>query len=95
LADEVVPPDHALRAFDQLAAEGERVGRDAIRAAAGNRLVERLRGSVETETFFHDADAAALFARRSAEVAIVLFDGDHDLVYHPGLEWLTRIADRG
>lgn len=93
LDDPIVPPDGALRAFNQLADRGDRVDRETLRAASRNRLPDRLGGSVEGPTFFGPADPDVLFARRSGPVRVTIFDGEHDLVYHPGLEWMSRIAD--
>lgn len=93
LDDPLVPPDGALRAFNQLADRDDRIGRAALRAAARGRLPDRLRGSVEGPTFFDRGDPDVLFARRSGPVSVTIFDGEHDLVYHPALEWMSRIAE--
>jgi hypothetical protein len=36
-----------------------------------------------------------LFARTSGPVTLVVFDGEHDVAYHPGLEWAHRVAALG
>lgn len=92
LKDRLVPPDNALRSYNQLADPDDRIGPSALRAVAGNLLPGRLRGSIAGPTFFDSGDPKVLFARRSGPVSVVLFDGRHDLVYNPGLEWMARLA---
>jgi len=94
LDDDVVPPDHALRAFNRLAAPRDVVPAATVAAAAGNALPASQRGTVRTSTFFDAADPEVLFARRSGPVRVVIFDGDHDMVYHPALEWMAGLAAR-
>lgn len=90
LSDEVVPPSHAGRAFNQLAREDDRLDESQIEALGENRLPEELQGEIGAETYFTDADPEVLFARASGPVTLVLFEGDHDMVYHPGLEWMIE-----
>jgi predicted esterase len=93
--DTLVPPDHALRAFNRLADPGDRIGARSIRRVGDNRLPDHLRGSVDTPTYFGEQDPRVRFARRSGDTTVVLFEGEHDMVYHPGLEWMTRVAQEG
>lgn len=95
LSDDVVPPDHALRAFNRLVAPPRRVPADVVAAAAANSLPPRARGSVRATTFFGDLDPEVVFARQAGPVRVVLFDGEHDMVYHPALEWMVGLARRG
>jgi poly(3-hydroxybutyrate) depolymerase len=90
--DDVVPPHHAVRAFDQLAAPDDRLGDDAAEEIGRNTLPDDLRGEVDADTHFADEDPEVLFARTSGPVTLVLFDGDHDAAYHPGLEWMVRAS---
>ena len=92
LRDEIERPSASLRAFNALADEGDRVPDDVVRAVWEMRLPGELRGSVEAETHFADEDPEVLFARSSGPVTVVLFEGEHDLVYHPPLEWMARLA---
>lgn len=94
LSDDRVPPHYAALAFNQLAEPAERLGVTAVRALRERRLPDNLQGSVETETHFGTADPAVFFARTSGPVSLVFFDGGHDMVYHPGLAWMHRIASR-
>ena len=93
--DPIVPPDHALKAFNRLAAPRDAVSPDIVRAAAGNDLPAGARGSVRATTYFRDGDPKVVFARRSGPFTVVLFEGEHDMVYNPSLEWITGLARRG
>jgi alpha-beta hydrolase superfamily lysophospholipase len=95
LADTVVPPDHALRAFNRLARPEDAIPPDVVAAAARNELPAGSLGSVRAPTFFRAPDPRVVFARRSGPVTVVLFEGEHDMVYHPGLEWMVGLARRG
>lgn len=94
LADAVVPPAHGLRAFNQLAEPADRLAEDVLRAAARGRLPEALRGRLEAPTFFAEGDPPVLFSRRSGAATLVVFDGGHDLVYHPALLWMEHVGPR-
>lgn len=91
--DTLVRPDHALQAFNQLADPGDRVGRRALRRVAANRLPRRLRGR-EARSYFGRQDPKVLFSRQSRAATVVLFEGEHDMVFHPGLEWMVRVASK-
>jgi poly(3-hydroxybutyrate) depolymerase len=93
LSDETVPPDHGIRAYDQLADESARLGDDVRRAAQDNRLPDDVPGE-PAESFFTGQDPEVLLARRSGQVTLVLFEGGHDAVYHPGLRWMAALAER-
>ena len=95
LDDSVVPPDHALRAFNRLAAPQDAVAPDVVAAAARNELPAGAGPSTGVPTYFRDPDPPVLLARRSGPVTVVLFDGEHDMVYNPGLEWMAGLARRG
>ena len=100
LSDDRVPPHYAALALNQLAEPAERLGAAAVRALSERRLPDNLQGSVDTETYFGTADPTVFFARASGPVTLAFFDGGHDMVYHPGLEWMHRpllrsVADAG
>lgn len=92
LGDTVVPPDHSLWAFNQLAAPQDEFPPEVLAAVNDNRLPDRLRGQVDVETFFEPADPSVLLARRSGPVTLVLFEGGHDIAYNPGLAWIHAQA---
>lgn len=92
LDDGNVPPDQGARAFNQLADEEDRLDAAAIEAIAANELPEDLQGEMTAEHFFTENEPEVYFARESAGSTLVLFDGGHDMVYHPALEWMVRGA---
>lgn len=91
LDDEVVPPSDAFRSFNALAAPADRIPEEAVLAAGRGELAPELQGRAEAPTGFTDSDPGVLFSRRSASVTLVVFDGGHELVYYPGVEWLARL----
>lgn len=92
--DTLVPPDHALRAFNQLAAEDDAIGDRSLDRVADNVLPDYLRGAVDAESFFGERDPDVRFSRRSGATTVTLFDGEHNMVYNPGLRWITEQAGR-
>jgi len=90
LADTLVTPDAALRAFNALARPADRIGPRSVRRVAANTLPAHLRGE-RAESHFGRQDPEVLLARRSGPVTVVLFEGEHDLVFHPALRWMTRL----
>jgi dienelactone hydrolase len=93
ISDRTVPPDHAARAFNQLADESDRLPRAVTEAVADGQLPDDVPGE-QAESFFAEQDPAVLLARRSGPATLVLFEGEHDMVFHPGLQWLAALADR-
>lgn len=84
LGDDIVPPEHALRAYNQLADPGGRVPEGALR-----RLLEAAAplpsGSAQA---FARAGARLRLERASGSAVLALYEGAHDIVYEPGLAWL-------
>lgn len=93
--DDIVPPSDAAQAFNALAAPGDRLSEEAVAALRDGQLPADLGGRIETETWFSPDDPDVLFARTSAAVTLTLFDGGHNMVYYPGLEWLARLDATG
>lgn len=93
LDDPNVPPDHGVRAFDALAADEDQLGAEVVEELAAGRLPPELDGEVEAPTGFGDDDPTVRFARTSGPTTFVLFDGEHDLVFEPGLAWLWTLAE--
>jgi hypothetical protein len=91
LGDRTVPPSHALRAFDALAAPEDRFT-DAQRSFVDDRgklppeLAEQAPAS---HPLFTGAGLPVRFERKSREATLVLYDGQHDLAYNPTLRWLS------
>lgn len=92
LSDGTVPPAYAVRAFDQLAEPPDRLGAEVADGLADDGLPDNLQGSVEAETYFEAGEPEVFLARASGPVTLVIFDGEHDMVYHPGLAWIHGIA---
>lgn len=95
IGDDTVPPDHALRAFNDLANEGDRISDEHIAHVLDAREIpEALRARSEHERHdfphFAAADAEVLLHLRSGPAELVLFEGEHDMLYRPGLDWLSR-----
>jgi acetyl esterase/lipase len=92
LSDVTVPPDYAIRAFDQLARPPDRLGSDFANSVRQHVVPETVLGSVDAETYFQEGEPVVWFSRTSGPVTVVLFDGSHDMVYHPGLAWIYDLA---
>lgn len=90
IGDDIVPASHALQSFNALAAEADRLPPEAVEAARSARVPEEAAHS-EVDTFFTDAEPEVLWARTSGPVTLALFDGGHDYVFYPGLNWLARL----
>lgn len=93
--DNTVPPEQALRAFNDLAAEEDRIPQAQIDPLMEYRevpeaLAERSTHEEHTFRHFDEADAAVQLYLQSGPAELVLFDGGHDMLYRPGLEWLAR-----
>lgn len=93
LHDETVPPDHGVRAFNQLADPQDRLSPDVLAAVTRNTLPPEVAGE-PAESFFGEQDPEVLLARRSGPVTLVLFDGEHDMVFHPALAFLAALAQQ-
>lgn len=84
VSDDVVPPEHAIRAFDQLADPDGRIPEDAYRHVA-RAAAEAPRASARA---FARAGSRLFLEKTSGKATIALFRGVHDIVYDPGLAWL-------
>ena len=95
IGDTTVPPEQALRAFNDLANEGDRISEEQIDQLMSTREVPkalRERSGQNGDAFpaFAEADAKVLLHLESGPAELVLFEGEHDMLYRPGLEWLAR-----
>lgn len=89
--DPFVPPSHAIRAFNDLADDNDKISEDDYRFIDKNQsLPEGLREYEEENSFFEEAELPVVFTRRSGNVVIFLFDGGHDIVYNKGFKWLSK-----
>lgn len=85
LGDDIVPPEHALRAFNQMADPGGQLPEGALRrlAAAAANLPHA------SAQAFARAGARLRLEQASGSAVLALFEGAHDIVYEPGLVWLS------
>jgi predicted esterase len=89
--DPFVPTSHAIRAFNDLAAEDQAIPEADYQAIdRTQRLPGSLEGHAVQDRFFEEADLPVLFKRTSRDATLVIFDGGHDIVYNAGFEWLSR-----
>lgn len=91
LDDELVPTDHAVRAFDQLAAPDDRLGEEASAAVTEHRIRDELDEPVAIEPLFSGDDPDVHLARGSGPAMLVLYADDHSLIYRPGLAFLYGV----
>jgi predicted esterase len=89
--DPFVPPSHAVRAFNDLARDKDKISEDDYRYIDEHKsLPEGLKGYEEEHPFFEEAGLPVIFKRESGNVTIFLFDGGHDIVYNKGMKWLSE-----
>lgn len=93
--DNTVPPEQALHAFNDLAAEEDQIPQEQIDQLMEHRevpeaLAERSTHEERNFKYFDEADASVQLYLQSGPAELVLFDGEHEMLYRPGLEWLAR-----
>lgn len=92
--DQTVPPDYALRAFNDLALDSDRIEPKFFEQLRSTRKVPDALKDRHVEdsglTGFAQADAEILLHLKSGNVHLVLFEGEHDMLYRPGLAFLAR-----
>jgi predicted esterase len=89
--DPFVPTSHAIRAFNDLAEEDQKISELDYRFIDEHKtLPENLKKHVEANRHFEEAGLSVVFKRTSMGTTLILFDGGHDLVYNAGFEWLSK-----
>lgn len=93
--DDVVPPEQALHAFNDLANEDDRIAQEHIDHIMSRREIPdalKSRSQHESGDFpeFAEAEGSVLLHLSSGSAELVLFEGEHDMLYRPGLNWLAR-----
>ncbi len=89
--DRFVPPSHAIRTFNALAAEEDRISEEDYRFIDDAEVIPvGLKGETEENRFFSEAGLPVVFSRTSEGATLILFDGGHDMVYNAGLKWLYK-----
>jgi dienelactone hydrolase len=94
VGDRLASVEHALRAYNALAAPEERFPDEHVRQIAARRRVpDALREALhegEDERHFGPAGTPVVLHRTSRNATLVLFRGAHDMFYRPGLTWLSE-----
>ncbi|WP_231566353.1 alpha/beta hydrolase family protein [Litchfieldella xinjiangensis] len=95
IEDETVPPEQALNAFNDLASEEDRIAQEHIDQLMETRQVPDAlseRSTHQDRDFHHfeEAGAEVVLLLQSGPAELVLFEGGHDMLYRPGLEWLSQ-----
>lgn len=93
--DDVVPPAQGLHAFNDVAKQEDRISQEHIDYVTNNREVPEAlaaRSQHESGDFpeFSEAGGSVLLHLLSGPAELVLFEGEHDMLYRPGLNWLAR-----
>ncbi len=95
IKDHFVPPSHAVRAFNDLAREEDVISAKEYRFLDEKGVLpDGLKGQGEKNRFFEEMGLPVVFARKSGNADLFLFDGGHDIVYNAGLEWLIHSQSR-
>lgn len=82
-----VPISHALRAFNAVAAAGDRIGEaDIAHFVAHAAVPPRLAGEWPDPLY---GERRVLFRRQSGNARITIFDGGHEIIYEAALNWLA------
>ena len=90
VADKFVPPGQAIRAFNDLAFENDLFSEtDIDYINTKNKLPARLEGTF-SDSLFTDAGLECLYNKKSANVTLKIFSGNHNIIYNAGLYWLSR-----
>lgn len=96
LRDRTVPIRHAIDAFNELAAPGDRLSGEQRAYIDEKGEIPRalqLTASPRDPTLasiFGKAEAPLRFERTSRTATLVLFDGGHDMVYNAALAWMGQ-----
>ncbi len=90
IKDQLALPSNALKAFNVLAHPQDRFAdEDMQHIADRHELPPDINASSE-KAYFGEADPGVVYTRESNNTRLVLFDGEHNMVYNPGLLWLSR-----
>ncbi len=92
LQDTLVPTSQSFRAFDDLVAPEDRFGPDVYAAVDRGVLPSELVGENDGFAWFDGQDRPLLMSRTSGNVTLALFQGTHESLYEPGLEWAAKTA---
>jgi acetyl esterase/lipase len=90
ILDELVQPEHSIRAFNMLAKPKDRITPWQIKYILKHKALPGDLVGATDSTYFRKTDPKVVFIRESNNVRLVLFEGVHDMVYNPGLLWLEQ-----
>lgn len=83
-----VPISHALRAFNLLAAKGEQISEDDMRAFVSTQKVPPALATSQRDLAY--GEKPVLFRRQSNRARLTIFEGGHEAIYAAGLGWLAQ-----
>ncbi len=92
LQDTLVPTSQSFKAFDSLVAPADQFGPDVYAAVDQGVLPAQLIGENDGFAWFDAQDRPLLMSRTSGNVTLALFQGTHESLYEPGLEWAAKTA---
>lgn len=81
-----VPVGHAVRAFNAVAAEAERIPAAAIAALERDRVVDDAWRTAAADPLYRARPV--LLRRRSGATRLTIFDGGHEILHEAALTWL-------
>ncbi|WP_170319766.1 alpha/beta fold hydrolase [Polyangium spumosum] len=87
IRDDVVPPQHSISAFNDLADPADRVADDVLPKLRSQKATRRV-SATSADDLYQRAGAPAYLTRTSGNATLVLFEGGHDVVFEAGLAWL-------
>jgi acetyl esterase/lipase len=83
-----VPINHSLRAFNQVAAEKDRICEEDIQYFVQKILVpEHLKKNITDQSY---GNKVPLFRRTSGRARVTIFDGGHEMICEAALNWLSK-----
>jgi poly(3-hydroxybutyrate) depolymerase len=83
-----VPVSHSLRAFNLVAAPGDRISEEEIRFFTEEAQVPaHLKAEISDPAY---GKKAPLFRRSSGKARVTIFDGGHEIIYEAALSWLAE-----
>jgi acetyl esterase/lipase len=90
ILDQLVQPDHSIKAFNMLAKPRDRITPWQIKHILKYKALPADLPGAEDTAYFRKVDPKVFFVRESNKARLVLFEGVHDMVYNAGLQWLAE-----
>ncbi len=93
LQDSYVPPSHALKAYNLLADDKDKIPPKYIKFIDKHRKLPKFPKDFNNKTknpLFKHAGVKLLFRKRSNKVSVFIFNCGHNMIYNVGLDWLSR-----